>query len=90
MKIVHFVYVVVFGHSKHIEIFTIRTNNYLNKEERIELYFLNHSLNRKEIDVRRIGVFSSLKNFLSSSDCFMYNENLLQSETRSFYCKGIV
>lgn len=75
VKIIHFVYVVVFGHSKYIEIFTIKTNNYLNKEERNELYFLNHSLNRKEIDVRHnfIGVFSSLKNLLSSSDWFMYN-----------------
>lgn len=70
------VYVVVFGHSKYIEIFTIKTNNYyLNKEERSELYFVNHSLNRKEIDVRHhfIGVFSSFKNLLSSSDWFMYN-----------------
>lgn len=51
-----------FEHSKYIEIFTIKTNN-LNKEERNELYFLNHSLNRKDIDVRHhfIGVFSSLK-----------------------------
>lgn len=68
----------VFEHSKYIEIFTIKTNNYLNKEERNELYFLNHSLNRKDIDVRHhfIGVFSSLKNLLSSSDWFMYNEKL--------------
>lgn len=67
-----------FEHSKYIEIFTIKTNNYLNKEERNELYFLNHSLNRKDIDVRHhfIGVFSSLKNLLSSSDWFMYNEKL--------------
>lgn len=75
VKIVHFVYVVVFGHSKYIEIFTIKTNNYLNKEERNELYFVNHSLNTEEIDVRHhfIGVFSSFKNLLSSSDWFMYN-----------------
>lgn len=75
VKIVHFVYVVVFGHSKYIEIFTIKTNNYLNKEERNEQHFVNHSLNRKEIDVRHhfIGVFSPLKNLLSSSDWFVYN-----------------
>lgn len=73
VKIVHFVYVVVFGHSKYIEIFTIKTNSYLNKEERNELYFLNHSLNRKEIDVRHIGVFSSLKSLLSSLDWYLYN-----------------
>ena len=75
VKIVQFVYVVVFGPSKYIEIFTIKTNNYLNKEGRNELYFLNHSLNRKDIDVRHhfIGVFSSFKNLLSSSHWFMYN-----------------